>query len=262
MALLQAAEAATAGTDFRPWTGPIGLDVQVYAAAGSDPWDATNYLGGIADVLEVKSRRGLLPHLGALASVALYANDRQIKEVHYREEAADQAGYTVHIYPLGATRSQRRVVRLSSDNPLAPRPRPRPRLTESSERPGWASRVSSRGWVGRDGPPIERAAIDASGNEMACGPRDIGGTLREQGIAASHRGGNARLLAGPGTGKTRTLVDLVSSLIASGDAELSEILCLTFTRAAAAGLRSKIKRTLGGGADPSVYTLHGLRCTS
>lgn len=92
---------------------------------------------------------------------------------------------------------------------------------------------------------------------MTCGPRDIGGTLAEQATAAAHRGGNARLLAGPGTGKTRTLVDLVSSLISSHDAEVGEILCLTFTRAAAAGLRSKIKSKLGPGVEPVVHTLHG-----
>ncbi len=37
--------------------------------------DATNYLGGIADVLEDKSRRGPLPHLGVLAGVWLYRSD-------------------------------------------------------------------------------------------------------------------------------------------------------------------------------------------
>lgn len=90
-----------------------------------------------------------------------------------------------------------------------------------------------------------------------CGPRDIG-AVAEQDAAAAHRAGNARLLAGPGTGKTRTIVELVLSLIASGDAAANEILCLTFTRAAAAGLRSKLTKALGkGNPVPEVYTLHG-----
>lgn len=90
-----------------------------------------------------------------------------------------------------------------------------------------------------------------------CGDRTIG-VVPEQVGAAAHRGQNARLLAGPGTGKTRTIVDLVVSLIRNGDAEASEILCLTFTRAASAGLRGKIERALGeGAAVPGVYTLHG-----
>jgi len=91
----------------------------------------------------------------------------------------------------------------------------------------------------------------------ACGDRDIGGPLSDQVHAAAHRGRNARLLAGPGTGKTRTIVDLVASLVANGDAVPAEILCLTFTRAAAAGLRSKLRTKLGRGVETEVYTLHG-----
>jgi DNA helicase-2/ATP-dependent DNA helicase PcrA len=92
---------------------------------------------------------------------------------------------------------------------------------------------------------------------VVCGPREIGGSLPEQVAAAQYRAGNARLLAGPGTGKTRTIVELVTSLIASGDASIDEILCLTFTRAAAAGLKSRVRRALGTGAEPHVSTLHG-----
>jgi DNA helicase-2/ATP-dependent DNA helicase PcrA len=90
-----------------------------------------------------------------------------------------------------------------------------------------------------------------------CQPREIGGPLPDQVAAAGHRAGDARLLAGPGTGKTKTLVDLVVSLIRDGSAQPSEILCLTFTRAAAAGLKRKIRAALGTDDVPEVYTLHG-----
>lgn len=91
---------------------------------------------------------------------------------------------------------------------------------------------------------------------MVCADRSIGGTLPEQARAAAHRGGvAARLLAGPGTGKTWTLVEYVVGLINAGSSP-SEILCLTFTRAAAAGFRKKITKALYGGASPEVYTLH------
>jgi hypothetical protein len=69
---------------------------------GSILSDATNYLGGIADVLEVKAQRGALPHLNELQTVALYENDRQIHEVRYRQEPAMVPRYRVRIWPLGA----------------------------------------------------------------------------------------------------------------------------------------------------------------
>jgi DNA helicase II / ATP-dependent DNA helicase PcrA len=92
---------------------------------------------------------------------------------------------------------------------------------------------------------------------MACEDRPITGLLGDQKVAAAHRDRHARLLAGPGTGKTRTLVELVASLINDGSATAPEILCLTFTRAAAAGLKSKIAKGIGEADLPPVSTLHG-----
>jgi hypothetical protein len=91
MELLRAARDALQRSGFVPVDGgPVALDVVVHAPPGQDPWDATNYLGGIADVLEEKSRRGTLEHLGELRHVWAYRNDRQIKEVSYRQrEASD-----------------------------------------------------------------------------------------------------------------------------------------------------------------------------
>lgn len=91
---------------------------------------------------------------------------------------------------------------------------------------------------------------------MVCGEPNLGGSLPEQAAAGAHRGSDARLLAGPGTGKTRTLIEYVVGLIREGTAP-PQILCVTFTRAAAAGFRKKITEALGPGADlPEVATLH------
>jgi hypothetical protein len=98
-ALLEAARDAV-GTGFEPLTEPLGLEVALRTPDDKDPWDATNYLGGIGDVLEVKSRRGSLEHLGALATVGVYQNDRQIKDVRYRIARAAEASYTVRIWIL------------------------------------------------------------------------------------------------------------------------------------------------------------------
>jgi hypothetical protein len=82
-------------------SAPIRMEVEVRAPAGSVPGDATNYLGGIADALEMKKRRrkasGPLDHLGYRQHVGLYQDDRQLKEVFYRETEADRMGYTVRL---------------------------------------------------------------------------------------------------------------------------------------------------------------------
>jgi len=81
----------------------IGLDVFVQALAGRPPGDATNYLGGIGDVLQDKSHHSSMDvsHLGALQEVALYIDDRKIRRVAYSVERAESASYTVRISILG-----------------------------------------------------------------------------------------------------------------------------------------------------------------
>lgn len=76
--------------------------------------------------------------------------------------------------------------------------------------------------------------------------------------AASHRGSHARLLAGPGTGKTTTLTRRVLWLVTKESVPAGQILALTFTRAAASELRRKVKDNLitVSGGQPKVSTLH------
>jgi DNA helicase-2/ATP-dependent DNA helicase PcrA len=84
------------------------------------------------------------------------------------------------------------------------------------------------------------------------------GLLPDQVRAARHAGSHARLLAGPGTGKTRTLTRRVLALILDHGVEPRGILALTFTRVAAYQLRQEIQQTLGplGIDTPRVSTLH------
>jgi hypothetical protein len=89
--LLELAGQACVAQGFVPVVkGHVALDVVVRAPAGQNPADATNYLGGIGDVLEDKSSRGPLDHLGPLSTVWLYRNDRQITQVSYREVESGQ----------------------------------------------------------------------------------------------------------------------------------------------------------------------------
>src|SRR5690349_8213487 len=85
--LLTAARAAAAQVGWTPQAVDIALDLVV---RGPDRplGDATNFLGGVGDVLQVKTGRPNLDiaYLGELASVALYHDDRQIRQISYREE--------------------------------------------------------------------------------------------------------------------------------------------------------------------------------
>lgn len=82
--------------------------------------------------------------------------------------------------------------------------------------------------------------------------------LPDQVSAAAHLGTHARLLAGPGTGKTLTLTRRVLHLVTARGIDPKTIVALTFTRAAAYELRERVHNALAGiVADmPLVTTLH------
>jgi len=79
----------------------------------------------------------------------------------------------------------------------------------------------------------------------------------EQRRAASHIGTHARLLAGPGTGKTLTLTRRIVYLVHEQGVPPDDILVLTFTRAAAAELKQRVTEALGQDAGRVlISTLH------
>lgn len=100
--LLEAAGRALQGS---PWDRDeprsIGLElVVIESATDRAPADATNYLGGVADVLQSNRRNADLSHFGGAASISLYADDRQIREVRYSVERGDVPSYRVRIWVL------------------------------------------------------------------------------------------------------------------------------------------------------------------
>src|SRR5690606_6383225 len=72
-----------------------------------------------------------------------------------------------------------------------------------------------------------------------------------------HRGGPLLVLAGPGTGKTTTLVEAIVDRIERRGADPASVLALTFSRKAAEQLRDRVTARLGRTvASPLAMTFH------
>ncbi|MFD9886323.1 ATP-dependent helicase [Streptomyces alboflavus] len=70
-----------------------------------------------------------------------------------------------------------------------------------------------------------------------------------------HVGGPLLVLAGPGTGKTTTLVEAVAARVAKGT-DPERVLVLTFSRRAAVELRDRMARRIGAADAPQATTFH------
>ena len=104
--LLETARVALSGSDWLPREQRhIGLELVVVEASDkpagmNDRADATNYLGGVADALQARRMNADLSHLGNLAEVTLFQDDRQVREVRYREESGIGPQYHVRLWVL------------------------------------------------------------------------------------------------------------------------------------------------------------------
>ncbi|MGH3374167.1 MAG: UvrD-helicase domain-containing protein, partial [Actinoallomurus sp.] len=73
----------------------------------------------------------------------------------------------------------------------------------------------------------------------------------------AHSGGPLLVLAGPGTGKTTTIVEAVVARVERGEIAPEQALVLTFSRRAAAELRDRIAGRLGRTIrEPIARTFH------
>lgn len=78
----------------------------------------------------------------------------------------------------------------------------------------------------------------------------------QQQAVVDHRSGPLLVLAGPGTGKTTTIVEAIAARIEIDGEDPGRILALTFGRRAAADLRDRLVARMGGGQLPTVSTFH------
>jgi superfamily I DNA/RNA helicase len=81
----------------------------------------------------------------------------------------------------------------------------------------------------------------------------------EQRAAAAHPAGPLLIVAGPGTGKTRTLTHRIAHLVAERGVRPEECLAITFTRRAAEEMRERLQALMPERAGrATVTTFHGL----
>jgi ATP-dependent DNA helicase UvrD/PcrA len=105
-------------------------------------------------------------------------------------------------------------------------------------------------------PGLETAA-EASDPRLVASPLD--GLDPEQRSAAARLDGPLLIVAGPGTGKTRTLTHRIAHLVADRGVAPERCLAITFTRRAAEELEQRLRRLLGERADgATVATFHRL----
>ena len=128
-----------------------------------------------------------------------------------------------------------------------------------------AGRAPADGTRARGTDDASHLPADRPGNGQAPGAWLLAGLDPEQ-SAAAQAGGPLMIIAGPGTGKTRTLTYRIAYQIAEHGIPAEHFLALTFTRRAAAEMRHRLTGLLpeGGNAPAAVRpgvlvtTFHGL----
>lgn len=103
--------------------------------------------------------------------------------------------------------------------------------------------------------PQRARAIPAAARDL---PAPIEGLNDEQRRAVTHGEGPLVIVAGPGTGKTRTVVERIAHLV-QGGVSARGITAVSFTRKAAAELRDRLVARLGeAGRAIGTFTFHAL----
>ncbi len=185
-----------------------------------------------------------------------------------RQEVVREAGYdgvygTIRLFEDGELRGLTRGASLFGEETAAPRPGrrdpPPPRAesprAEEEERPpqsppeGTAVPPATPASSSQRAPsaPASRAgdSVSAASTVSAAGPADVlSGLDTDQRRAAEIASGSLLIVAGPGSGKTRTLTHRIAHLVARHGAAPDECLAITFTRRAAGEMRERLRALL------------------
>ncbi|MFD9791809.1 ATP-dependent helicase [Streptomyces sp. NPDC059070] len=117
--------------------------------------------------------------------------------------------------------------------------------------------MSSSSFTGRTTHPQVRRRSAGAYRLVRTPPRTVDPPVLDarQRAVVDHARGPLLVLAGPGTGKTTTLVEAVAARVAAGT-DPERILVLTFSRKAAVELRDRMALRLGGTRGPQATTFH------
>ena len=116
-----------------------------------------------------------------------------------------------------------------------------------------SSSSSTRHSPHRESRPADHGCVPPGAHPA--GPRGASSPGRSQRAVVDHADGPLLVLAGPGTGKTTTLVESVAARVNRG-ADPARILVLTFSRKAAVELRDRMAARLGAARGPQATTFH------
>jgi len=106
--LLEATRDAMAVSRVEPFALADSLGLELILRCRRDGYergDITNYLGGIADVLQARRVNANITHLGELAKIYVYPDDRQIHEIHCQLLQNKVESYMVLLWRLSGDKS-------------------------------------------------------------------------------------------------------------------------------------------------------------
>jgi len=131
-----------------------------------------------------------------------------------------------------------------------PKPLARDQLSDTREQPRVLPQ-SPRPAVPASEVPTKTASVAASGT--------LAGLDQDQRAAAATVLGPLLVIAGPGSGKTRTLTHRIAHLVADKEVPPEACLAITFTRRAAAEMKERLTKLLPDrGEQIAVHTFHSL----